>query len=69
MNEPSFSTYTYKGAHQNVALRTAGPDGKPILIFQDHLVPGQNYLMPDDHSTVKGWCDLKILIKSERTSS
>jgi hypothetical protein len=69
MNEPSFSSYTYNGAHQNAALRTAGPDGKPIVIFQDHLVPGKTYLMPDDHATVKGWCDLNMLTPIKGTSS
>lgn len=68
MNEPSFSTYTYHGAHQNVALRTKNDAGEDVIIFADQLVPGKTYLLPDDHSTVTSWRDINLISKHEGTA-
>ncbi|MBO9421710.1 hypothetical protein J7481_19540 [Labrenzia sp. R4_2] len=59
--EYSFSTYTYSGPIQSVSLRAKNPDGEPVTYFEAVLHPGKDYLLPDDHSAVRGWKAMKLI--------
>jgi hypothetical protein len=62
--EYSFSNYTYLGPVQSVSLRAKTPDGEVTTYFEEVLNPGKDYLLPDDHSAVRGWKAMKLIRKA-----
>ncbi|MCT4654362.1 MAG: hypothetical protein N4A65_00995 [Cohaesibacter sp.] len=63
---PTFTRYRYSGPVQSVELKT-DIDGEKVSFFEETLIPGQDYLLPEGHSVIEGWKAMGLIQEKPAT--